>query len=318
MVTSRVIRGHKQFQNNSEASRSIACRLLHNNVLEQDFIPKEGNPAKATIRGKTATLGAYIPYIGGRYFNVQPRILCYAINQNLSQHAPWAYEWKQSWAQDPRAAADRLNRAADEGKAIPIKPYAEGFIPLVAAMVYAGSNSSPWNDQEIKIDDLIALTNFVKFSTARDASSSSIPSSWWAQCGDRYVRKELSILRPDIILAFGHRTHRELMRVVKTISKSNTEMELRLCPFPSRICSVRARPLSRQESRKWSKCILPLVDKLRKPPSSSCHPWRMLDYPRYFLDICDSWNIELGIRPSPRRSDGTMEVKRVGIAKRIL
>lgn len=279
--------------NDPEYVRSSVCRHLADNVLRQEFVPKDGSPAKGARDGEETILPAYIPYVGPRYFFACPRILCYAINQNLSRHRRWTEDWTQRWVQDTKVAVDRLNQASLDGRSIPIKPYAEGFIPLVAAMAYVTHIEGNSPKEARFIDDLIAVTNFVKFSTADDASSSSIPNTWWAQCGERYVREEILTLEPDIVLAFGQRTHRELQKVLATIPDMNGSPELRLCRFPGRIPSEKARPLTQREKSAWSANLLPLVDAIRKPPDDSYHPWRMTRFPGYFLDVAASWGITL-------------------------
>jgi len=271
--------------------RSAACATLIAAVLEHGYFPSDGEPARANVDGRAVPLPAYIPYVGCDYFKHRPRVLCYAINQNLSRHRRWTDDWTTEWGRNLNVAVDRLNRAAEDGRAIPIKPYAEGFIPLVAAMALA-TDRSPGDACAVPlIDDVIAVTNFVKFSTAEDASSSSIPSSWWKQCARRYVGKEVDVLRPDVIIAFGQRTARELELVIAESDGAAHRPRLLACRFPSRIPSVKARPLSSEEAKVWQDRIQPLVARIKQPPADSYHEWRMLRFPAYFCEIARSWGI---------------------------
>ena len=271
--------------------RSAACGSLIAGVLEHLYIPSDGDPACASVGGRPVPLPAYIPYVGVDYFRHRPRVLCYAINQNLSRHRRWTEDWATQWGQDMHVAVDRLNRAAEDGRAIPIKPYAEGFIPLVAAMALA-ADTAPGDGRGVPlIDDIIAVTNFVKFSTATDASSSSIPASWWRECAKRYVGDEIEVLQPDVVIAFGQRTVRELKRVLASADGPSRRPRLLACPFPGRIPSVKARPLSPEEGEVWRCHILPLVDRIRRPPADSYHEWRMTRFPGYFCDIARSWRV---------------------------
>jgi len=271
--------------------RSAACGSLIAVVLEHGYIPSDGEPARARVDGRAVPLPAYIPYVGRDYFRHRPRVLCYAINQNLSRHRRWTDDWTTQWGQDLHVAVDRLNRADQDGRAIPIKPYAEGFIPLVAAMALA-ADWVPGDACDVPvIDDIIAATNFVKFSTAEDASSSSIPSSWWKECARRYVRKEVEVLQPDLIIAFGQRTARELELVIAESDGSAQRPRLLPCRFPGRIPSVKARPLSSEEANVWQYGIQPLVGRIKRPPADSYYEWRMLRFPAYFCEIARSWGI---------------------------
>ena len=253
------------------------------------FLPKQDGAVSVRLSGKRVFLPAYVPFIGPRYFAHRPRVLCYAINQNLSLHRRWTDDWLKRWGSDLDAARDRLNHAASGGRPIPIKPYTEGFIPVVALMAL-----QRWRHNGAAlpscVDDVIAVTNFVKFSTHSDASSSSIPLSWWRECGGQYVKHELSVLRPDIVLAFGQRTLAEIRRVLADHRPLDYEPELLRCRFPARIPSNKGRPLSLEEERIWGKEFLPLLDRTRSPDSGYCHKWRAPDYAGYFVDVAASWD----------------------------
>jgi hypothetical protein len=265
---------------------------LIQNLKQQKFMPQDECSVYANLRGKKVYLPAYIPYMGPAYFEYRPRILCYAINQNLSPHVPWTTEWVNCWGSDNEHAFDRLNRAAFEGRAIPIRPYAEGFIPLVALIAILHWTKRQGGYLPQTIDDIVAVTNFVKFSTSRDASSSSIPETWWRECGVRYAQHEIRILQPDIIICFGQKTFTEVRRV---LSEQSTEYKGKTltCRFPARIPSVKSRPLSGEETKIWNSDILPLVGKIREPKQYSYHKMRTQKFPGYFIDAFASWENEL-------------------------
>ena len=266
-----------------------AQRELIENVKREGFLPRCELAVHACVDGKKVYLPAYIPYIGREYFEYKPRILCYAINQNLSRHVRWTKDWVSRWGTDEELALDRLNRAAQEGLAIPIRPYAEGFIPLVGLMGLRRRVQVEGGVLPEKIDDVIAVTNFVKFSTDSDASSSSIPGSWWRECAGRFVAYEIEVLKPDIIICFGQKTLSELRRVVGEDKRGGCEPEILGCRFPARIASVKSRPLSRKEERIWTREIAPLIERMRKPRKKSYHKWKIQQYPGYFIDVLASW-----------------------------
>lgn len=259
-------------------------RLIEN-IIVQNYLPREKVAACARVGSRRRVLPAYIPYIGSEYFRFRPRVLCYAINQNLSKHTRWTHDWCTEWGADPGVAIDRLNEAAAKGKALPIKPYAEGFIPLAATILLAQVGRQCQAELPPVVDRVIAVTNFVKFSTGEDASSSSIPTTWWRECAERYVELEIGVLRPDILLSFGQRTTLEVERVLNRLYEANNRPRLLGCRFPGRIPSIRACPLSGNELAIWQRQIRPLVSRIQKPSRDSYHKWRMLDFPGYFLRL---------------------------------
>lgn len=273
-----------------------SLKRLIENVKKQSFVPDHDAAAHACVGGKKLILPAYVPYVGLEYFQHRPRILCYAINQNLSKHARWTSDWTNRWGGDYDLAVDRLNRAASQRIPLPIKPYAEGFIPLAAALALVFVGGQDERHLPPEVDRVIAATNFVKFSTSEDASSSSIPESWWRECARRYVMEEVRALRPDLVLAFGRRTALETARVLDKVFDARQKPRLLACRFPTRIPSVRVRPLSPVESTIWSQQILPLAARLAKPSPRSYHRWRMLDFPGYFLELVESWGASLKVR----------------------
>jgi uncharacterized membrane protein YfbV (UPF0208 family) len=208
----------------------------------------------------------------------------------LSPHVPWTKDWIARWSTDVEYAQDRLNHAVNENRPIPIRPYAEGFIPLVALLAVSRWIKIHGGSLPQTIDDVVSITNFVKFSTAKDASSSSIPNIWWKECGSLYVGHEISALRPDIILGFGQKTLNELRRVLKSIESYRYGPQLLGCRFPARIPSIKSRPLSSRESKIWNTEILPLTDNIREPENNSYHKWRIHSFPGYFVDVIASWD----------------------------
>ena len=271
-----------------------AHRILLQNLQQQPSISQIEVSVHTDVHGRKTYLPAYIPYIGLNYFEYRPRILCYAINQNLSPHVRWTEDWINRWVMDIDESQDRLNRSILDGRPMPIKPYTEGFIPLVALLGISRSTVNWGNYLPTCIEDVISVTNFVKFSTSRDASSSTIPNIWWQECGLQYVMQEIQVLCPDIIIGFGQKTIEELRNVLSKLGTLGSSIELLGCRFPARIPSVKSRPLSRKESNLWKNRILPLIDKIREPKANSYHKCRIQNYPGYFIDVLTSWNANGG------------------------
>lgn len=266
-----------------------AHQALLSNLKIHSYSPQSYNSVKVVSGGIKSYLPAYIPYIGPLYFRYRPRILCYAINQNLSKHVPWTNEWLSLWSLDQDIAYDRLNYAAKQGNVLPIKPYAEGFIPLVALIAIKRWLESKECFLPEFVDDVIAVTNFVKFSTVGDASSSSIPLEWWRECGKRFVAAEISILRPDIIICFGLKTMSELIRVLNNYLPSEFSPEILKCRFPARIPSIKSQPLSKKHLKIWKEQILPLVERIRKN-KSPFHIWKIHNYANFFVNTAINWD----------------------------
>ena len=271
--------------------RSQAIEDLIENVKVQDFIPEEGDPAYVMTNGEKFHMPAYVPYVGPEYFQHHPRILCYAINQNLSKHRNWSDVWMREWSLNQINAIDRLNHAVQHGRALPIKPYAEGFIPLAALLCLRAANGNRKSHKlPSTIDRVVSVTNFVKFSTSDNASSSEIPNSWWQECGSRYVRNEIDILKPDVIVTFGKRTYTELERVLSDINYPADSLQIHDCRFPGRIPSEKVRPVQGEEKVYWIQDILPLTSRIESP-NESFVTLRMTRFPRYFLDIAKALNL---------------------------
>jgi len=276
----------------TEEWKRAHAKLLQN-VKLKPLVSLYKESVSTEIEGRRVYLPAYVPYIGARYFEYRPRVLCYAINQNLSPHVPWTREWISCWARDDECAVDRLNLAAREGRAIPIRPYAEGFIPLVALLAIRRWAERWGGELPDKIDDVVAATNFVKFSTREDASSSSIPGVWWRECASSYVSYEIQVLEPDIILGFGLKTLAELRLVLNNETLSKRELHVLGCRFPARMASIKARPLSSEESKIWKRDILPLSQRMREPNGNAYHQWKIERFPGYFMDVVASWDCEV-------------------------
>lgn len=275
--------------NTDHGKREAVLADLRENILRQRFVPKDGSPASGAVGRHRVPLPAYLPYVGPAYFAASVRVLCYAINQNLSQHTRWTEDWSSKWAGDLELALDRLNAAASAGQAMPIRPYAEGFMPLTAAMALKHAGLSV-DQVERPLDDVIAVTNFVKFSTSEDAASTSIPHSWWKESAARFISLELDLLQPHVVIGFGQRTVKEL-NVLLSRKAARVRPQLLACRFPGRIPSINARKLSKNEAKLWKDHIRPLAEMLKPPPAESYHQWRMLRFPGYFCDTARAWGM---------------------------
>ncbi|MBU1260281.1 MAG: hypothetical protein KJ757_03960 [Planctomycetes bacterium] len=263
--------------------RKSARNLLLENVKNHPYLSNCDNSVYTHLKGKRFYLPAYIPYIGPDYFSHFPKIICYAINQNLSPHVSWTNDWIDEWSKDFEYALDRLNLASKKNRPIPIKPYVEGFISLVALIANYCWVKSFGGELPNSIDDIISVTNFIKFSTDQDASSSSIPNFWWKECGDKYVKEEIKVLKPDIIIAFGQKTYKELQSIIEN-RKNSYYPKLIGCRFPARIASNKGRPLTKEEQAIWRNQVSPLICRIRQTNPSTYHKCKIENYCGYYVD----------------------------------
>lgn len=274
------------------ASWDLARNRLLENVKKHPYLSRRENSVYALLNGNRFYLPAYIPYIGPDYFSHSPKIMCFAINQNLSPHVSWTDDWINEWSDDLEYALDRLNLASKKNRPIPIKPYVEGFIPLAALIAnYCWVKTLGGNLPNI-IDDVICVTNFIKFSTNKDASSSSIPNFWWKECGDKYIKEEIRVLKPDIVIAFGQKTHEELKDIVKN-EDANSSVLIG-CRFPARIASNKGRPLNKEEQVIWKEEISPLICRICHVNTSTYHKCKIESYCGYFVDVFRTIKDEFG------------------------
>jgi len=272
----------------------VAHRQLLVNVKAQNYTPPSDIAVSRMVKGCRVSLPAYIPYIGPDYFRFRPRVLCFAINQNLSRHTPWTQAWVSKWAEDLDLARDRLNRSALLEEPLPIKPYAEGFIPFVALLGIQLWVQKRGGELPRFVDEVIAVTNFIKFSTKADANSSSIPSLWWKECSQRYAEPEISALKPDLIIAFGQTTSKHVNKIIKKLNLTPPPF-LFECRFPSRIASDKGRPLTIREEAIWANDFAPLLKRVKVTQHNSYHKWKIHTYRGYFIDVYTKMNTYLNI-----------------------
>jgi len=76
-------------------SREKAKSALLDHHSTQEYYPQNEYPNVAKINGQY--LGPYIPYVGKAYFDSNPRVLIYALTQNLAR-ASWLVK---AWLEKP-------------------------------------------------------------------------------------------------------------------------------------------------------------------------------------------------------------------------
>lgn len=201
---------------NTESAKLV----LAEHHSSQAYFP-EDCCGKKVVNTKKTYLGSYIPYIGRHYFEAKPRVLIYAMAQNLSRaDEPLISKWL--------ATADKgLYRQYEPGS-VHVGPYDDGHLKVIAALTlrtYPGTNYSPMDN----VDDLVSVTNFIKFSFYQDKPSggrtdSNPPKSIYNEMWKHYSAYEVDLLQPDIIIGVGN--------VVANAIRRNLNKEITLIPIP--------------------------------------------------------------------------------------
>jgi len=173
-------------------------------------------------------LKTYIPYIGEDYFNTKPRVLIYAMAQNLAR-SPGLI---RAWHNKPDEGMFRQYYHSEKLR-VSIHPYDTGHLKIIAALVlivYPGTNYSP-NDN---VHDKIAVTNFVKFSFYREGKNSqrldvNPPSGIYDVMWENYCKYEIGLLKPDVVVGVGNDVAYALRRNL------DHEVKMLKIAFPGRL-----------------------------------------------------------------------------------
>jgi len=184
--------------------RETVCRGLLRNAramsLEHQREIESWKPVKA---GKRGFIPGYIPYIGRDYFSPPsggPRILAYALSQNLRGTESFAKEWAENWDK----GLDRQNQKPD-GAAM--HPFDTGHIPILASLLRSHVLGRKPKAQE-SIYREIAATNLSKFSfRSRDGKRATDNETSLRRCSEWFSRLEVEKLDPDFLLCCGNRVY---------------------------------------------------------------------------------------------------------------
>lgn len=208
--------------------RKTALDALVSHHSSQEYHPEDYYSNVVTANGEY--LGAYIPYIGKYYFEAKPRLLIYAMAQNLSR----AKQLIMSWFNSPDKGMLRQYYSDDK---VHVYPYDNGHLKVVAALVLNSYPNTLYHPTD-NIDDLVAITNFVKFSFYRkdkkgNCLDSNPPLGLYDTMWECYCKYEVSVLQPNVIIGVGNEVANALARNLKTEQESKSPI-LRV-PFPGRL-----------------------------------------------------------------------------------
>lgn len=195
----------------------------------QEYHPERHYPNVVNADGMY--LGPYIPYIGTDYFNVNPRLLIYAMSQNLAR----APRLVRAWHNRADGALFRQYHQPERPERLhaSITPYDDGHLKVIAALIlsaYPGTKYKPSNN----IHDIIAITNFVKFSFYKIGENGQIldanpPLSIYDDMWKYYSEFEINVLQPDIVVGVGNDVANALRH---NLDNGKTMLKI---PFPGRL-----------------------------------------------------------------------------------
>ncbi len=173
-------------------------------------------------------LGTYIPYIGEHYFSTKPRVLIYAMAQNLAR----ATGLIKAWHNKPDEGMFRQYYHSEKLH-VSIHPYDTGHLKIIAALVLSVYPSTNYSSNE-NVHNKIAITNFVKFSFYREGKNgqrldTNPPSGIYDAMWENYCKYEIELLKPDVIVGVGN----DLAQAIKR--NLNHEVKMLKIPFPGRL-----------------------------------------------------------------------------------
>ena len=208
----------------SDIVRAITALRDHHSSIE--YRPENNYPNVVNTDGHF--LSAYIPYIGKRYFDTKPRVLIYAMAQNLAR----APKLIKAWHNRSDGALFRQYHQLEKLHAS-ITPYDDGHLKVIAALVLNAYPNTEYKSSN-NIHNMIAITNFVKFSFYRTKGNGQMldanpPLSIYDDMWKNYSEYEINILKPDIIVGVGND--------VASAIKRNLRQDIKLLkiPFPGKL-----------------------------------------------------------------------------------
>ncbi len=203
---------------------------LANHHSSQEYHPEDRYSNVVNADGQY--LGPYIPYIGKSYFKTKPRLLIYAMAQNLNR----ARGLIRSWLNKPDKGMLRQYYDADTLR-VHVYPYDNGHLKVIATLVLNSYRNTDFKPTD-NINELVVITNFVKFSFYQEDKKgnrldANPPLDIYDAMWEFYCKYEISILQPDIIIGVGNTVANALERYLATEQKS--KLVILKVPFPGRL-----------------------------------------------------------------------------------
>jgi len=193
------------------------------------------NIVRGKVNEKVAFLPGYVPYVGKSYFDTKPKILVYAMSQNLSDDHTLARDFAEDWIDgDKSLVLNRQNACYEKnGPDVPrasMNPFDTGHVPILCGLLCSllTDNSPPSRN----IYDSIAATNLSKFSFRNTRNRTCDSNFSFKQCWKWFSETEIRELVPDVILCLGNRVYNVVNNAVK-VSENSSPPRVFKAAFPS-------------------------------------------------------------------------------------
>ena len=214
----------------TKLSREKAKSTLLDHHSSQEYYPQNEYPN--VVHTNSQYLGSYIPYIGKSYFDSKPRVLMYAMVQNLAR----ASGLVRAWLEKPDKGLLRQYYDPDTPY-VHVYPYDNGHLKVIAALTLDSHPETRFKTDQ-NIDDMVVITNFVKFSFYREDRNgrrldANPPSAIYDDMWEYYCKHEVSILRPDIIIGVGNEVANAVARNLQ--GEHVYDITVLRVPFPGRL-----------------------------------------------------------------------------------
>lgn len=175
-----------------ENARCVSTKYKKD-VLSWPYIVRADSGGEGYIPG-------YIPYIGEEYFSAKPRILIYALSQNIKSSDSFAKDWAEPT--NIEQALDRQNISFEKKGIIEMYPFDTGHLPVIAAMLLeqVGIRANKLSG----ICNLVSATNLSKFSFRKNRGRNTADNKESLEkCFDRFSKLEIEVLQPNYIICSG-------------------------------------------------------------------------------------------------------------------
>ncbi len=181
-------------------NRNAMINTLKKHHSAQVYRPEQEFLNVVSVDG--SYLGPYIPYVGSAYCEAKPRILIYAMAQNLARIEGLVRKYLRS--PDKGMLRQQSN---SNPPYIHLHPYDDGHLPILAALVLNAHPNTIFKPTS-NIHSLVCATNFVKFSFWREGRNdarldANPPHEVYKAMWDYFSSYEIEILKPDVIITVG-------------------------------------------------------------------------------------------------------------------
>jgi hypothetical protein len=198
-----------------------------------EFISKENEQEIKRWNGLVLSkdklfIPGYIPYIGNEYLDSKPKIINYALSQNLSSNNDFVVRYANNWKTRNKIeeALNRQNNSFKNSGMVQMHPFDTGHLPILSGILIYLSTK----DTNINPLSKISATNLSKFSFRDENNGTSDNEISLNKCYDWFTKKELETLNPDYVICAGDRVF-NIIR--KNIIQQGINSKPILVKFPS-------------------------------------------------------------------------------------